>query len=208
MEEEDLFTSLPDDNFGVYVENERDERKLLWLVNQIGEEKLRKSASKRSKYYPDSLLFVSTILKRFHLTVPPSVYTEVRVPIYWVYLLALHDHTAVKLGMTGIWPNRAYDFVKTANYALNFDEELKALFDLSRSIAFPARSRPIALEIEAKLKKDFANYKVPSPYERGLVNYGVGGHKEWFDFSIYDDLFQRLSSLGQPYSLGSAIEGV
>ena len=86
MGEDNFFTCLPDDNFGVYVENEKDERKLLWLVNQIGEEKLRKSASKRNKYYPDSLLYVSTILKRFHLTIPPGIYTEVRVPIYWVYL--------------------------------------------------------------------------------------------------------------------------
>ena len=110
--------------------------------------------------------------------------------------------------MTGDWPNRAYDFAKTANYTLNFDEEVKTLFDLSRSIAFPACSKSIALEIETKVKKDFADYQAPSPYERGLINYGVSGHTEWFDFSVYDDLFQCLSSLGQPYSLGSAIEGV
>jgi hypothetical protein len=106
-----IFTTLPEDNFGVHVENEIDERRLLWLVNQIGETKLRNSAAKRSKYYPDSKLFVSVILKRFQLKVPPSVYTEVKVPIYWVYILVLQDHSAIKVGMTGGWPNRAYTFV-------------------------------------------------------------------------------------------------
>lgn len=78
MEKESIvqFTELPDDNFGVLVRNEMDKKSLLWLVNQIGETKLRKSAAKRSQYYPDSLLFVSVILKRFNLKVPPNIFTE------------------------------------------------------------------------------------------------------------------------------------
>ena len=116
-----IFTELPEDNFGVFVENDKDEKKLLWLANEIGEEKLRKSAQKRNKYYPDSLLFVSVILKRFQLKVPPSVYTETNVPVYWVYLLVLNDHSYIKIGMTNNILGRVYAYVKTADYNKNYD---------------------------------------------------------------------------------------
>ena len=75
-----VFTVLPADNFDMFVENEMDERRLLWLVNQIGETKLRKSAAKRSHYYPEAKLFVSVILKRFNLKVPVNLYAEVKAP--------------------------------------------------------------------------------------------------------------------------------
>ena len=106
-----IFHSFPEDNFDVHVENEMDERRLLWLVNTIGEKKVRASARKY-KYYPESKLFVSILLKRFRLKVPAEVYSEVKVPIYRVYVLVLRDHSAIKLGMTGDWLNRAYAFVK------------------------------------------------------------------------------------------------
>ncbi|HEX7642574.1 MAG TPA: hypothetical protein VF472_10260 [Burkholderiaceae bacterium] len=200
-----FFKSLPPDNFGVHVENEMDERRLLWLVNQIGEKKLRISAGKRNKYYPDSKLFVSVILKRFHLKVPVSVYAEVNVPIYRVYILVLCDHSAVKIGMTGTWPSRAYAFVKTADYAKNFDDDVRELFDENQSIAFDAGSEADARLLEKAAKQLYSKFQAPSPYHRGLIPYGCGGHKEWFDYSIYDDLVRYLSTDRSGFTLATAM---
>ena len=195
------FNTLPEDNFGVHVENDMDARLLLWLVNQIGETKLRKSAAKRNKYYPDDKLFVSVILKRFQLKVPPSVYGETKVPIYWVYILVLRDHSAIKVGMTGGWPGRAYDFVKTADYTKNFDKALFALFDTELSVAVHAPSKSAAIKIEDETKKAFAHRKAPSPYERGLISYGCGGHTEWFDYLAYADIIEHVATIGLCTSL-------
>lgn len=191
-----MFEALPEDNFGVHVEDEMDARRLLWLANQIGETKLRASAAKRHEYHPDSPLFVSVILKRFNLKVPPTVYAEVKVPIYWVYVLVLRDQSAIKIGMTGSWPDRVYGFVKTANYTKNFDDELTTLFDADGSMAFPATSKSRAIQIERETQKAFAHTKAPSPYKRGLISYGCGGHTEWFDYSAYAGIIRHLATFG------------
>jgi T5orf172 domain len=191
-----IFTELPEDSFGVLVKNDIDEKKLLWLVNEIGEEKLRKSALKRNKYYPDSLLFVSVILKRFNLKVPPHVYREVNVPVYWVYILVLNDLSAVKIGITGNLLERVRSYVKTANYNQNFDEELIELFDVQQSIAFRATSQAEAKKIETQIKIHFSEFKTSSPYERGLISYSVRTSTEWFVYSVYDDVLTYLKPLG------------
>jgi hypothetical protein len=195
------FRSLPEDNFGVHVENEVDERRLLWLVNTIGEKKLRASANKRNKYYPDSKLFVSVLLKRFGLKVPPCVYTAVNMAIPRVYVLTLLDMTAIKIGITENWPDRAYAFVKTADYSRNFDQELEAKFDLQQSLAFTVDSITAARHIEGSLKKMFAKFRVPS-----RAAYGCGGHKEWFDYSIRTDVIEQLSRYGRGMSLAESIK--
>lgn len=200
-----IFNSLPADNFGVHVENDMDERRLLWLVNTIGEGKLRKSASKRNKYYPDSKMFVSVILKRFNLKVPTAIYTEVNVPIYWVYVLVLRDYSAIKLGMTGTWPNRAYNFVKTADYSKNFDNAVCALFDVNLSMAFAAGSKSNARLIEQSNKQMYLKFQVPSPYHRGLIPFGCGGHTEWFEYSIYDEFVKSLSANGTRATLAASM---
>lgn len=199
------FDVLPDDHFGVLVENEMDARRLLWLVNQIGEVKLRKSAAKRNKYYPDSPLFVSVILKRFNLKVPSEVYTEKYVPIYWVYILVLCDHSAIKIGMTGNLAQRPFAFVKTANYAENFDKELKNLIDLNKSQAFLAESKKHAKMIEDAVKRDFAHLRTQSPYERGLIPYHSRTHTEWFEYSAYPAMTDYLSPLGEGKTLRTSL---
>jgi hypothetical protein len=57
------FTALPPDHFGVHVADEMDEKRLLWLVNEIGEAKLRRSVEKYHERYPDARPFVSRLLK-------------------------------------------------------------------------------------------------------------------------------------------------
>ena len=195
-----IFNTLPEDKFGVYVQNEIDARRLLWLANKIGEKKLRLSANKRNPYYPDSKLFVSVLLKRFNLKVLVEIYNAINIPIYRVYILVLHDHSKLKVGITGNWPHRAYAFVKTANYRKNFDGELKNFFDLHQSMAFPAGTKHNALRIESVAKKLCSPHKVPSP-----ARYCCGGHHEWFDYSIYPNLVKYFSVGGAAVTLASSI---
>ena len=189
-----IFDTLPPDNFGVYVENDMDKRKLLWLVNQIGEKKLRISSGKYKNEYPESDVFVSKVLKWHRLKVPAEVFTEVNIPIYRVYILCLQDQSALKLGFTGRWPMRAFDFVRTADYNTDYSKKIFELFDADKSIAFEAKSENLAKEIEESAKLKFAKYKVESPYTRRLISYGNSTRTEWFQYSIYDDLIQYLSS--------------
>ncbi|OAI08046.1 hypothetical protein A1332_08225 [Methylomonas methanica] len=71
-----LVLDLPDNTYGVLVENDKDARSLLWLVNEIGEDRLITSVEKYNKRYPDSQPFVSTVLKWYRLKVPVSVYSD------------------------------------------------------------------------------------------------------------------------------------
>jgi len=180
------FTELPADHFGALVENEKDARRLLWLVNQVGEQKLRASAAKRNKYYPESKLFVSVLLKRFNLKVPVHVYEPVRAKTYMVYLLLLRDGSGMKLGFSGDWLSRACSF-------LHPEDRLGDLFDLQRSQAVYFDSETQARNVEEHLKKHFAESRVESPVRRGLIPSGSSGHGEWFDASRYDDVVSALA---------------
>jgi len=71
-----LVLDLPDNTYGVLVENDKDARSLLWLVNEIGEDRLITSVEKYNKRYPDSRPFVSTVLKWYRLKIPVSVYSD------------------------------------------------------------------------------------------------------------------------------------
>ena len=63
-------SQLPTDCYGVFVDNDLDTRRLLWLVNQIGEQKLRSGVKKYNDKYPDSKPYVSLMLKRYKLNSP------------------------------------------------------------------------------------------------------------------------------------------
>jgi len=169
--------TLPADNYGVLVENERDAFSLLWLVNTIGEDKLRKSAAKRNKYYPDAKLFVSVIAKRFQLAIPRSIFAAQRVPVYFVYVLVLKDMSEIKVGMTGRWPLLALDFVKTANYSLNFVDKALGLFDGERSIAHLVSSEDAARCLEDDIKKRFAAFRIKKPLLGGGVSEVAASHQ-------------------------------
>lgn len=76
-----FLADLPADHYGVHVENDIDARRLLYLVEKIGREKVTRSASKYSEKYPGSRVFVSDLLKRYGVKVTPRVYTPVNVPL-------------------------------------------------------------------------------------------------------------------------------
>jgi hypothetical protein len=194
------FSELPEDKFGLHVANLRDEQTLLWLVNKIGEAKVRVSASKRGAY-PESPLFVSTIVKRFGLKVPNEIFSEKRVKIARLYLLVLKDLSAVKVGVTSDWPGRAYAFVK------NKLAGLEGTFDLKKSIAIELESMAHARTLEKSLLMEFSGSQVPSPVERGLIPYFCGGHSEWLSMSAYDDLHVKLGTTGVPRSLELHVNG-
>lgn len=192
----DIFDSLPEDHFGVFIENEKDVRKLLWILNAIGEKKLRKSSSTYKKKYPDSDVFISTVLRWHKLKVSFKVYSPIVVPIYAVYVLMLEDHSTLKIGFTGRWPLRSYDFLKTADYRKFIPiDKVRDFFDTSKSFSINFESARIARDFEAAAKLKFAAFRVPSPRDRGLISYGCAGHTEWFDASVYDELSDYLCGL-------------
>jgi|GEM_PF-4553570 len=193
---------LPDDNFGLFVENDTDRRKLLWLLNAIGEKKLRASAEKRNKYYPDSPLFVSVILKRFNLKPPLSVYAPVSHKISRFYILALKDLNAIKIGITDRWPDRVYDFVKSANYSLDFTHNVLSIFDSNLSIAFDFPSRKEALNFEKMIK---TNYKYARAIPPPEIRYSKC-RTEWFSSEIYNELTALASQNRFGYSLMESLE--
>ncbi len=178
---------LPSDQYGVLVENLMDERRLLWLVNEIGEKKLRSSVAKYNNKYPDCKPYVSLLLKWYGKTVPVSVYAPVRVPVYSVYLLVMKDGSAMKIGYSGRWHERSYAFVKDK-------DSLAEFFDCERSCAamIGARKKDAAA-IEASVKRQFAEFRTDSPWERGLIPYGSGGHTEWLSQDCYEAVVSLLT---------------
>jgi hypothetical protein len=186
-----MFSALPLDNFGIYVRTELDRHRLLWAVNQIGETKLRTTAGKKDKRHPERNVSVREVLRRFHLKVPRSFYPKSFLPVFRVYVLVLRDHSALKIGFTSAWPSRAYAFVHTQDDAAS---GVRALFDENQSVAFEARSAEDARLLEKTAKQLYTPLRVPSPYHRGLIPFGAGGHMEWFEYSIYDELCRYLSN--------------
>jgi hypothetical protein len=179
---------LPLDYFGVLVENDMDERRLLWLVNEIGETELRSSVRKYNARYPDCKPFVSLILKWYCKTVPVRVYAPVSKPVYSVYVLVTKDGSAIKVGHSGRWHDRARDF-------LCRDKTLPDLFDLTKSCATViGGSKKGAAAVETKVKHRFREFSTASPKERNLIPYGCGGHGEWFIQDCYQDVIEYLVS--------------
>jgi hypothetical protein len=186
---------LPPDQFNVIVENEMDRLRLLWLVNKIGEAKLRNGVAKYMARWPGDQPFVSTMLKWYGLKVPVEVYAphdgSVRIPVYWLYLLWLADGSKIKVGMTGDWPWRAYAFVKLRR-------KINDTFDVDRSRAFlVGGSKAEVLRRERAVKSKFAAWNVGSPWPDGWVYYSAGGHGEWFDGAIWEDLVGFASTFDE-----------
>lgn len=171
-----VFPDLPEDNYGVHVDGDMDAKRLQYLVAQVGEAKVRKSAEK-SKFKP---IFVSTLLKRFQIRVPTHIYARINIPSHRVYVLAVPAEAKFKVGQSGYWTQRAYAFSRGK------PEEL----DLGRSVGISfSGERAIALAAEQAVLSEFSAYKVPPP---NYVAYGSGGHKEWLSLDAYDAVIDQI----------------
>lgn len=178
------FDGLPPDHYGVLVANEMDVARLKWLAEAIGETKLRRSVTKYRVRYPDSQPFVSLLLKWYHLKVPVRLYAAVPVPVYWVYILRMQRSPKIKIGMTGRWPYRAWDFVRKSNVCDPDRVALALTIDLEASKAWlVGGNKAEAKRRESILKKALSPWRVEAPWKDGDTNYGAAGHKEWFDAS-------------------------
>lgn len=179
--------NLPDDHYGVIVENDMDARRLLYLVEQIGVEKLIASVLKNGRKYPDSQPFVSTLLKRHRVKVPVSVYAPVNVPIYRVYILVHTASSKLKIGYSGNWLNRLQSF--SHDYSFTG-------FDLDRSVGFNFHGdKRAAMDAEAMAKRTFHDARTTAPE---CVPFGAYGHYEWFRAEIYNDAAALISGFGSP----------
>lgn len=178
---------LPADHYGVIVENDMDARRLLYLAEQIGVEKLIASVSKNGQRYPGSQPFVSTLLKRHRVKVPVSVYAPVNVPIYRVYILVHAASSKLKIGYSGNWLNRLPRF--SHDYSFTG-------FDLDRSVGFNFHGdKRAAMDAEAMAKRTFHDARTTAPE---CVPFGAYGHHEWFRAEIYNDAVAVISGFSSP----------
>ena len=178
---------LANDNYGVHVENDIDVRRLAWLVNTIGEEKLRCAVEKIRKKYPETKPFVSVLLKRFRLKVPTRVFAPVNVPIYRVYVLLLNDRSKLKVGFSGNWVRRAFDIIKPP-----FIAEEQFDLDMSFSILIGGQISK-ARELEKRVLNFFRGkhgYQVVAPNE--ILYFGAGGRFEWFNGFAFNEIEKFL----------------
>ncbi|MBB5017809.1 hypothetical protein HNQ59_001079 [Chitinivorax tropicus] len=186
---DDLFSALPADFCDVHVENELDARRLLWLIEKIGAEKVRKSAWKY-KYYPESKIFVSVLLKWHQLKVPAAVYAPVSEPIYRVYIVPSSRGAAFKVGYTGrMVTDRLRAFVSLG--AL-----LEDAFDIAKGIYIQVADKPEALALERKLKACCTKFAIENAYLMGFAPFGACGHKEWFTLEALPLAEAELSAHG------------
>lgn len=186
------FEHLPEDNFCVHVENEKDKICLLYLVNKVGEEKIRRSA-KKYKYYPESLVYVSTLLKWYKVKVPVEVYAPRFVPIYRVYLLVIKDLSCIKIGFSGNWIQRVLSFSR--------DEGLDSIFDLDMSVSTMFKNKVEAMAVERGLKNRLVGFQLPISALKGRIHFNAGGVNEWYSFDGYMIAKDTLSQHGKLSSL-------
>ncbi|MCF5736422.1 hypothetical protein [Pseudomonas syringae] len=172
MQESSPFAAgLPANHYGVHIENDMDARRLLYLVEKIGAEKVTRSASTYTEKYPGERIFVSALLKRYGVKVPTLVYAPVNVPLYRVYMLLHLPSSSIKIGYSANWTQRALAF--------------ECEFDLDRSISFSFHDKACAIAAESNLKRLFDWARTEPP----VVPFGAGGHREWFDTAIYHEAF-------------------
>lgn len=171
------FPPLPEDCYGAYVANDVDLRRLQYLVARVGEAKVRQSAAK-GRFQP---MFVSTLLDRFRVVVPVSVYAPVAVRLYRVYVLVFPSEGVLKLGMSGHWTQRVHAFAPR-DAARGWDDV--------RSVAVCfGTDKAAAVEAERAIRAHSRASQCPPP---GFIAYGAGGKTEWRSLDCYDDLLQRL----------------
>lgn len=166
--------SLPADFYGVHVQNEIDALRLLYLVEKIGEKKLRSTVKKVTDRYPGFKPFVSKLLGWYRIKVPVSVYAPVEIPLYRVYALILLDHSKIKIGYSKNWVKRASNF-----HISSFDPT--ALFDIDKSFSvFVGAKIADAKALEQKALNYFR--QKPGCQTEAPVNlmYSATGKGEWF----------------------------
>ncbi|WP_123648879.1 hypothetical protein [Lysobacter enzymogenes] len=168
---------LPADNYGVLVENKMDAKRLQYLVAVVGEEKVRKSALK-CKYPP---IYVSELLKRFRVRVPPHIYTATNIPCHHVYILAFPYELKIKLGVSGYWLRRSYAFM--GNSTLEHPDS-----KLSIGINFQGDKKS-ARSAEKAVLSNLSGYKTQAPK---FIPWGSYGHHEWLCIEAYEDALYTL----------------
>lgn len=181
-----FLSDLPAHHYGVHVENDMDARRLLYLVEQIGAEKIVSSAYRYSQKYPGSRIFVSTLLKRYRIKVPARIFAPVNVPLYRVYLLLHPASSKLKIGYSGDWLYRAARF--------------ECDFDLDRSIGIDFGGDKASAQAAEKMAKSIFQWARTEPPP---VPFGAYGHTEWFKAIIFDDAATEISAFNTQHKRDS-----
>ena len=103
--------------------------------------------------------------------------------MYWLYLLYARDGREVKVGMTGDWPWRAYNWVP-------LHHAVSDVFDLDRSRAFlVGGNKAEVLRRERAIKRAFA------PWRSRPADGWNNGYTEWFSGDRFEDVVVMAVSL-------------
>jgi hypothetical protein len=173
---------LPNDNYGVFIANDMDRRRLQYLVEKVGEDKIRRSATKYANKNPGSKIFVSRLLKYYQTKVPSHIYAPVKAPIYHLYILVHLETNTQKIGVSGDWAMaRRIAFLGNAQH-----EE----FDLDKSMGFDFHDKQITSRIEKELKENFKRYRVSCP---DFVPFGATGRTKWFSYDAYQEMIEFIT---------------
>lgn len=98
---------------------------------------------------------------------------------WFVYLLALTDCTAFKVGFTCNPLQRLYAF----------NHRYFEVIDLDESVLLPVLTIDAARELEADLKNALSPHRASAP---SWVSLDAGGHTEWFSAVYFRDAIQLL----------------
>ena len=184
----ELINALPEDLCDVHIENEMDARRLLWLIQKLGQDKIRKSAQKY-KYHPESKIFVSELVRRYRVKIPVAFYAPTYVKMYCVYIAPLIGHPIFKVGYSGRLVDRLNSFVKSRSAIGEF-------FDINRGVFAFVHSKSQAMKIEARIKTICKEYAIGNAYSLGYTPFGASGHKEWFSIDGIEAAMIELRSTG------------
>ncbi len=110
-----------------------------------------------------------------------------------VYLLALTDCSAFKIGFSCNLLQRLY----------SFSHRYFERFDLRESLVLRSGSEAQARRIEATLKQEFSTAQLAAPT---WVSVQAGGHTEWFSAAHFPDAAARLRAFVAPEEEADLVE--
>jgi len=195
---------IPSDYYGVLIETDVDLIKLRYLVELIGEAKIRRSAERYTEKWPDTKPYISKLLKDYRVKVPVSLYRKVPTPVYCVYVLIIAGQDALKIGMSQYPLRRAASMpnisaIRNAGGVLGYYEADGSFF------LQIGHCREDALKIEQKMLLFTAHYSIDKAVG---ISFGAGGSHEWRSLRALPRISYFLEDLYQGNACTTLRDGV
>ena len=168
---------------GVHVGNEHDVRCLVRLLEHVPLHKVIRSVQLQELKWPGRRLYVTKLLKRYHVKAPPRV--PANVPLPRIYLLVHVCSCVTKIGVTNDWLKRVYSMASRVELP-DFDRTQSVCFDLGLP-------RSELFKIESRIKRELRPMRAPPPACLTQMNKMP---TEWFAAEAYLTLRERIEQAG------------